>query len=291
MKRIMAMLLAIGMLFSFAACSSNAAGQTNATSESTEKKEEFKFEEVVVVDNDECLVKITGVKRGFTNGLEFSVYLENKTADKKLGFKSSPAIVDENIQVESYLIESVLAGKKMNTDITFWEYNSYKEKITDFSDIEFEIIVSDENDYSAPPVAKEKVKLYPYGKDKAVKYVREDKQSDYVLLNNEYIKIVATDWSYDEKDGVNVNLYFLNKTDKTLYVYACDTYLNDYSTYASLLMDEFYGGKIYFENWKFSTLELEENGITSFEKLEFNYELHDPLTYQTLAEGTLTLKP
>ncbi len=54
------------------------------------------------------------------------------------------------------------------------------------------------NNWAADAVAMETVRVYSYGKEKAVKYVRQAQASDQVMFGNEYVTVIVTGYENDE---------------------------------------------------------------------------------------------
>lgn len=63
---------------------------------------------------------------------------------------------------------------------------------------------------------RETIHIYPYGEDKAVKFVREAQATDNVIIDNNYITVIVTGYEKDDIFGYTVNLFLLNKTDKNV---------------------------------------------------------------------------
>ncbi len=57
-------------------------------------------------------------------------------------------------------------------------------KILSTTDIELTFKVYDSNDWSADPVGKETIHVYPYGEENAVAFVREAQATDNVIIDN-----------------------------------------------------------------------------------------------------------
>ena len=102
MKKLLAFILALTMLFALAACGGETIETTKNNSEETsssqnedaidnsknneeenkeeiDKADEISFTEVVAVDNDECAIKITGIDPDNLWGFTLKAQLENKS--------------------------------------------------------------------------------------------------------------------------------------------------------------------------------------------------------------------
>ena len=78
----------------------------------------------------------------------------------------------------------VAAGKKANEEINFSTDTLEENGIVEYTDIELTFKVYDSNDWSADPVGKETIHVYPYGEENAVAFVREAQATDNVIIDN-----------------------------------------------------------------------------------------------------------
>ena len=302
MKRIWALLLAMLLIFSLVACStsddddddssrkSKKDKETSQSAEADEEEEEEeeetakeekeeapqklnKFEEIIVVDNDDCTIKITDLKEDDFYGLELKVYLENKT-DKELNFDIERSSID-GVQSYVFLYEDVAAGKKSNVtagvDIASLEEFGLKTA----TDIELCFEVTDANDYSADPVAEATVHVYPYGEEQASVFERTAQKDDVVLVDNDEFTVIVTGYQdTDDYYGFIANIYIVNKTDKNISVVAEDTSVNGYML-DGFLYDDVYAGKQAFVNMSWPKEEMEKNDISKVELIEFVLSISD----------------
>ena len=250
--------------------------EESAISEETEEVQEdasassettADFEEITVVDNDECIIKLTGIEQDNLWGYVIHAYLENKSSDKTYMFTVSDCSVN-GVQSYAGLYKDVAPGKKAKDDITFYDDNLEKNGIVDFTDIELSFIVYDSDDWSADYAAQETIHVYPYGEEKVTKYVREDQPSDTKIVDNDDLTVIVTGYETDEIWGFVANLYIVNKSDKNLMVSVDDVSVNGY------MADPFFArtisaGKSTFCEMTWSTSTLEENDITEVEEIEF----------------------
>lgn len=291
MKKIASMFLAFAMMLSLVACGggeqqSNASENsgkidTSATestgSESKDSEnnqvEELTFEEITVVDNDQCLIKITGIDPDNMWGYTLKAYVENKSSDKTYMFSVTNAAVN-GVQTEPGFATEIAAGKKSNEEISFSDNDLSSHGVGNFTDIELSFKVYDSNDWSADAVAKETVHVYPYGEDKVTKFVREAQSSDTVVVDNEKVSVIVTDYDEDGFWGYTVNLFLVNKTDKEL------TYSVDEASVNGFMADPFWAtsvgaGKVAFASMSWSDSDFEDNDITTVEEIEMKFKIYD----------------
>lgn len=312
MKKFTSILLVIVMLLSLVACGGNTTpsdnrmtsspdeSDTNTPSSSEngndnvgDKKDEnqITFTEVTAVDNDECSIKITGIDVDNFWGFTLKEQLENKSADKTYMFSVESAAIN-GVQCDPFFASEVAAGKKSNNEISFTDNTLEKNGVGDYTDIELTFRVYDSNEWTAEPVAKETIHIYPYGEDKAVQFVRESQSNDNIIIDNDFVTVIVTGYENDEILGYTVNLYFLNKTDKDVMFSVDEASVNGF------MADPFYAttviaGKCAFGSMYWSNSTLEDNGITTVEEIEFKMRAYDSNDFlgDDLANEVITLKP
>ena len=310
MKKLLALLLVLVLVLSFAACSGNKADtddekkpaqsqnkndDDNSTDDQPEddqpeddgaKAEELSFTEVVVLDNEQCLIKITGIDPDDLFGYTLKAYFENKYM-----FSVDNATIN-GVQCDPYFAAEVAAGKKSNESISFTVDVLEENGVGDFTDIELSFGVYDSEDWLADPVAEETVHIYPYGEDKAVKFVREAQDTDKVLIDNEYVTLIATGTEEDEFWGYTVNLFMVNKTDKNLMFSVENASVNGFMADPFFAQDVF-AGNCSFSSMSWDTEELTASGITDVEEIEFTLCVYDEddLTADNLVNEVIKFNP
>ena len=257
------------------------------TTKATEPK--IVFEEITVVDNDECTIKITDLEPDGFWGYTLKVYLENKSPDKTYMFAIRSASVD-GIDSDPGFAAEVAPGKKSNKEISF-SADILEELGIEFTDIEMTFRVYDSNDWLADPVALETVNVYPYGEEYATHYVREVQDTDIVIVDNEYVTAIVTGFDPDGTWGYTVNLYLVNKTDTSAMFSVDEESVNGY------MLDPFWAtsvlpGKCKFSSMSWNDSTLEENGITDVEEIEFLFKAYNEEKFtQRYIEQVFTLNP
>ena len=176
MKKLIVMMTAAALALSFAACGSKTDSESSATStETTVPTEsttdtaadttvatdttEAAFEEIVLVDNEDITVKVTGINEDTIWGYALTVYLENKT-DKNLMFSLSDVSVN-GFMCDPLWAETVAAGKRSHSDIS-WMSSSFEENgITDVETITLPIRVYDADDLTTEYLIEDTFTLNP----------------------------------------------------------------------------------------------------------------------------------
>lgn len=180
MKKLTVMITAAALALSFTACGSKTDSESSATStettvateptEATEKPTESTadtaateavFEEIVLVDNEDITVKVTGINEDTLWGYALTVYLENKT-DKNLMFSLSDVSVN-GFMCDPYWAQSVAAGMKSNTDVSWFADDLKANGIEKVEDVTFTLRVYDSNDWSAADILNESFNLHLHG--------------------------------------------------------------------------------------------------------------------------------
>lgn len=225
------------------------------------------FQKVTILDNEQCSITITNVNPDDTWGYTLNVLLENKSPDKKYKFSVDNAAIN-GVQTEVYFSAEVAPGKKSNEDITFYNLELEDNISLDFSDITLYFRVCDADDWSSDDIAKITAHVYPLGKEHATTYVREDKPTDTVMVDNESFKLIVTGYETDDY-GYHANLYLINKTDKPLRFDAEDVSVNGF------MCNPFWYEIVENGNSSFSIMtcydsDLEKNDITDVEEIEMN---------------------
>ena len=249
------------------------------------------FSEVVAVDNPECSIKITGIDPDNLWGYTLKAQLENKSSEKTYMFSVESAAIN-GVQCDPFFATEVAAGKKSNNDISFTDDVFEKNDIGDFTDIELTFRVYDSNDWTAENVAKETIHIYPYGEEKAVKFTRESKASDNIIIDNEHVTVIVTGYEKDDIWGYNVNLFLINKTNNSAMFSVDEASINGF------MLDPFYATSVSANKCLFSSITwldttLTENEITTIEEIEFKFRAHnaDDWTAEDYANQLITLKP
>ena len=303
MKRITALFIALAMLLSLAACGVSSSGhddtdgflsdtsdsQNEAADGNDANPGEFEFTEVTVVDNSECAIKITGIDSNDFSGFTVTAQLENKSSDKTYKFSVDSASVN-GVVCDASLSARVAPGEKVFEKVSFSDDTLEEIGIGRFTDIELSFIVYDSEDLAEDNVAEETVSIYPYGEDKAVKYVREAQPGDEVIVDNEYATVIATGYNEDGFWGYEAYFYVVNKSENELTFTADDVSVNGF------VCDPYYivtvpAGKCAFSTMDWYESDFEDLGITEVESIEFELNVHDDSLSDHYVNMTVTLNP
>ena len=196
------------------------------------------------------------------------------------------------VETEPLYAHEVAAGKKSNEDINFLDSGLSDKNIGEITDIEITFRVHDAEDWTADDVANETIHIYPMGEEKATTFVRENQPADTVIVDDENITVIVTDYNMDDIWGYNANLYLVNKTDKELTFSVDDASINGF------MADAFWAsnvspGKSTFKSITWFNSELEKNGITDVETIEMVFRVHNANDWsaEDIFNETITLNP
>ncbi len=312
MRKHIAWLLAVILLFSFVGCGvdeqvieTNTAvpGESNNTTmegendtaggeKPTDSEDALtEFQELTVVDNDECTIRITSISEDDIWGYTVKAYLENKSAEKTYMFSVLGASIN-GVKNDPFWASEVAPGKKANESITFMTAELEENGVTDVTDICMTFRVYDSNDFMADPVAEETVNVYPMGVEKATRFVRENAPEDQILVDNEFVTVIVTGYSNDSLWGYSANVFVVNKSDKAIMCSVDEVSVNGF------MVDPFWAASLEPDTCSFETItwmseSLEENGITEVETIEFLLRVYQEEDWfaEDFAKEFITLNP
>ena len=299
-KKIVATVLAFVVIFSMAACSSDSSGETSRPDQShssasptpsaTIKEEVQKFQETVLVDNEDVLFKITGIEKDPVWGYSLKAQIENRT-ETDLMFSLNDVSVN-GYMFDPYFAVTVTAGMKANKEISFSNEGFQEIGIREVTDIAFELRIYDSKDWSADALVEEDFVIYPMGKDAAKEYPRESQDGDIVLFDTEACTMIVTGFDPDSIWGYSANVYLVNKTEDTLMFYVGDAAVNGF------MCDPYFAvtvapGKMSITAISWTKSALEENNITEVESISLPIRVYDAEDWnkEDLINETFTVNP
>lgn len=249
------------------------------------------FEAVTAVNNGECAVTVKSIDPDDMWGYTLKVLLENRSAEKTYMFSVETAFIN-GVECDPFFAAEVAPGKKSNEDINFDLDTLEENGIGEPTDIELVLRVSDSDDWMADPVAYETVHVYPQGEDKVEAFVRQAKDTDTVLVDNDDISVIVTGYEPDSLFGYAVQLFLVNKTDRGL------MFSVDGASVNGFMIEPYYGrelaaGKCCFGEMDWSDSDLKDNDIETVEDIEFTLHVHDSDDWMVddIFNEVLTLTP
>lgn len=246
----------------------------------TEEQEvvEQKAEQIIYDAND---IKITYT--GFTHsGLfqdaSFDFLIENNSAKNILITSKNVSVNDYSIT--DFLYEEINAGKKSNSGVTIYDYLLEENDIESIGKIEFNLEFSDPETYETLYIS-DKITITL---DETVDLGGVPEGSQLLHEQNGiavyYVKNTGATWLVD--DGIK--FFVQNDTDKNVVVSTDNVTVNDFTLDLAMLYAETEAYKKANDIMEFYSSELEENGITDINKVDFTLRCYDSETYDDLWE-------
>lgn len=292
--------LALALVFSLAACSSDSSQETSSTKPSenastkpaptTKPQEQPEFQETVLVDSDDLLFKITAITDDPIWGYTLKAHMENRT-DKDLMF-SLDAVSVNGFMCDPFFAATVTAGMKANKDISFSKDDFRAIGIKTVTDVTFTLKVYDSQDITDDPVMEEEFIIYPMGKENVREYPRQEQEGDIVLFENEDCAMIVTGFETGSIWGFQAQVYLMNKTDNTLMFSVGDAAINGF------MCDPFFAqsvapGKQCVTNISWTKDALGENGIEKVENITLPIRVYDTENWleDAIVNETFTVTP
>ena len=223
-------------------------------------------EEQVIFDLNDIKITVTGLEDGFY-GTNLKVLIENNS-DKSIIVQTRDSNVN-GFMVDTMFSPDVAAGKKVNDEITFMTSGLKDCGIEDIASMEFEIIVIDEESWTHV-VESDVIKIDTSIADG---YVQNYDDSGNVVVDYNNIKIVEKGLSKaDSFWGPGVILYIENNTDQDITVQVKDVSINGFMVDAIMSQDVVIGKKA-VTDIQFLSTDLEKNGITEINDVEFSFHI------------------
>lgn len=243
----------------------------------------------ILKEDENLLIAVTGSDPEGMWGYKLDVFLENKT-DRELCFMINDACI--NGLMMDPLYQTILAPGQSSDEEVEWFQSSLDEAgLTDVTDIELEWVVYDSQDWSADFLLEEKFHYYPLGEDAVQPFVREAKDTDQVLVDNDVCTIIAVKSEMDELWGYQIHLYIINKSDHGLTVGIDEAAINGEPC------DPYWATMIYqdraaFDAVTWGTTFLEAAGIDKVESAELPFIIMNSDDYsQDEIRETVTYTP
>ena len=288
------------MALSTAACVSDSSGETvpPTTTQSgtapatttTAAADLSNFAPATLVDNDEMLFRISAIVNDPIWGYTLKVQIENRS-EQDLMFSLTNVSVN-GFMCDPYFAATVTAGMKANKEITFGMESFREIGIEQVTDIEFELRVYDNNNWSVDDILHDTFRVYPMGEGAAKEYPRETQPSDIVLFDDENCTMIITGFDPDSVWGYSANVYLVNKTDTELMFSVGDAAVNGF------MCDPYFAktvapGKQCITSISWTDAAFEDNGITEVESLQLPVRVYNvqDWTGTDLINETFTVNP
>ena len=117
--------------------------------------QEFDDDDLVIVDNDDVKMIITGFESD-DYYFRATVYIENNT-DLNMSFSVSDSTAVNGYEINPYFSRTLSPGRKMNSYITWFNSDLEENGIEEIDDLELDVTISYYDDWYADPVYKDTV--------------------------------------------------------------------------------------------------------------------------------------
>lgn len=291
MKKVLASILMITMLFSLAACSmgngptidqdikdvETVADDEDETESTTAAKDEVSIDEQVVVDQDDVKITAKSLSTSWM-GPELNILIENNsTIDLCVQIRNESV---NGYMVDTIFSEDVTAGKKSNTSIICSTQALTECGITTFTEIEFFFHVFKNDDwetYFDSDVIN--IKTSAYGS-----HEQDIDDSGEVFYDKDGIKIIGKGLSNDDSIfGPGLILYIENNSDTDFTVQVRDTSVNGFMI-DTIFSQDVVAGKKAITAITFFSSDLEENEITTINSIETSFHVFNMESWDTIVD-------
>ena len=306
MKRILAMILAMTLLLSLAACGKEPdpavtttdaptqatdapVSETPATEEPTQAPA-YTAENQDLVNDENLIFRVTEFADNAHLGLEMHVYCENKT-DKTMLFSLDGVSVC-GVMYDPFWAEEVTAGKAGNFVIYFDTFQLEEMGIPSVDEISFRLSVIDSDNWMDEPFADESFTVYPTGltAETVVYPEYQHKNGETVIVDNDQLLFIIEKVADAGDSSYTLNCYIANRTGSDLLVSWDGVSVN------GMMADLFWAaavgaGKQLYTEISFLTSDLEAQGIDDVSDIEFTLSAIDYDSFETVFEEVCAFQP
>lgn len=230
---------------------------------------ELPFNEYTAFDNDKCLLKITGFDPNNVQYYIINVLVKNNSTDKTYSFLVNRGSVN-GLDCHLSFEKTVYAGKKAIGEIRISRSELDKLEIFEYTDIEFTFEAYDNDDPNMDIIMEETLHVYPYGKDKAVKYMPQLKATDKVLNDNKDVTIIVIGQGKKDNGNYFVDLFLYNKTNTVVELNTEGGSVNDFMVNAYIQFKPVKPGHSAIVTVSWYKKHLDACGIKDVEEVQFS---------------------
>ncbi len=234
--------------------------------------------ELVLFDNDDYSVIVTGISEDENWGYYLDLYVENKK-DIILDFSM------DNVSINGFMNDpywgvEMLPGKKANVKAYWGDTALEMTGVKDVTDIEFDMCIYDAETLGDVYDFEDHVVIYPYGEAAYQTYERVAQDTDILLFDNENATMIVTGYGTDDIWGFSLYAYLVNKTDSDMWFEVENATVN------GIECDPYWGEtvcpgkKAYVEiTWSKYSLESAELAMDAISSIEILMEVSDDEDY------------
>lgn len=295
MKRMICLILALAMIFTFAACGGKeipvvttatevvveideATAPEDTTEEAVPETTEipvtvYETEDTVLLDNEFCTFSVGSASENDLAGMQVQVTCVNKT-EESLDFSWNNVSVC-GVMYDPLWALTVPAGETVTGMVEIDTYALETMDIHAPDEITFQLSVRSTENWMDAPYGEGYFTIYPTGlnADTVIYPVREAVASEVVLVDNEDLTFIV---EFVEEQDISyvVRCYIVNKTERTLMTSWENVKVNGQA------LDPFWTaltapGKSAYAQVQFANSELQDLGIDTVEEITFNLMAYD----------------
>jgi len=279
MKKLLAIMLALALPVSIAACGND----DDNDSESNDKTEisdrdnkkgnsDKKTINTMIIDEDDLTVELTDLSYDKDSNLVIGVKINNSSDDTTYVISKEHAYIN-GIELSASLLKKVTPGKEVSDEITIYSGEYKKYGLFDNSRISLEINARDDDSYEAEYYGT--ADLYPYGEEKASDFERNEDALGNVLFDTDYARA-----------------YLLDFEDDTMYIYLENLISNEITVIMNYLTINgksqengcYFGGDIQENKGAISVIQNVDIDEDEIETIKFTLSVEDNEEYDTLVK-------
>lgn len=235
---------------------------------------DYALSDYTLAENESCLIKITDIAFDTDwNEIDIQLYCENNS-DIPLDF-TTDSVIACGYSVSNFWYEDVAAGKKVNSTLSLNASDLAQAGITSLDELILNIHVTNGNDWLEAPILLDSFTIYPTGldADSVVYPARRTTANEQLMVDNEYCTMIILEVDTEGYWGPELICYVENKTEEPIYISMEDVSVNNY------MMEPYWGvslpaGAKGYSSVSFDSDDLEANGITEMEHVEFMLYAH-----------------
>ncbi len=243
------------------------------------------FQEQVLYDGNDVLVKATSLNTDGASGPDLVIYVQNKS-DMNISVKAG------NVSVNGYMITPVFssrvpAGQASSDVMMFLQERLDVCGIDVIADITFNLFIFETGTY-VDIVRTDPITVTTSA---ASAYTQTYDDSGAVLYDQDGVRIVYKGAQGDSWIGPSYLFYIANDMDRSLTIQTEDVTVNGISL-NPLFSCDIVPGKVSLCTMDFHSSDMEDNNIEKVQDIEMKFVLYDMDTYRRIAQsGTVTLSP
>lgn len=290
MKKFIAILTVLTVVFSFAGCVSSQPTQEGKEPASVQEAEttvtvasdkKVSVAESVVFDSKGIKITVKGIDTESMWGVDLKLLIENNGTQ-------DVTVQARNLSVNGIMADysfscDVAAGKKANDEISIGSSSLEVAGIDVIKEIEFGFHIMDTESWDTV-VDSDIIKIET---DADSSYVQTYDDSGFVAVDENGIKLVVK--KLDSEDsfwGADIYVYAENNTDKNVTVQVRDVSINGFMVDPSFSCD-ISAGKKAFDSISFMDSDLEDNGIADITDVELYFHVFEADGWDTLFDSDI----